>query len=48
VPVPVHAAADAEAGRGVMLVASLSTDWGFHRAPAGKAVYFTLAFTGDP
>jgi anti-sigma regulatory factor (Ser/Thr protein kinase) len=48
VPVPVHAAADAEAGRGLMLVASLSTDWGFHRGPAGKAVYFTLAFTGDP
>ena len=30
-----------------MLVASLSTDWGFHRTPTGKAVYFTLAFEAD-
>jgi anti-sigma regulatory factor (Ser/Thr protein kinase) len=44
VPVPVDAPADAEAGRGLMLVASLSTDWGFYRTPTGKAVYFTLAF----
>ena len=35
---------DAEAGRGLMLVASMSTDWGFYRTVAGKAVYFTLAF----
>jgi anti-sigma regulatory factor (Ser/Thr protein kinase) len=45
-PVPVDAPADAETGRGLMLVASLSTDWGFHRSPSGKAVYFTLAFPG--
>ena len=44
VPVP----ADAEAGRGLMLVASLSADWGYHRTPAGKAVYFPLAFPDDP
>jgi anti-sigma regulatory factor (Ser/Thr protein kinase) len=42
-PMPVDAPADAEAGRGLMLVASLSTDWGCYRTPAGKAVYFTLA-----
>ncbi len=47
VPVPVDAPADAEAGRGLMLVDSLSTDWGFYRTPAGKAVYFTLAFEAD-
>jgi anti-sigma regulatory factor (Ser/Thr protein kinase) len=43
-PVVVDAPVDAEAGRGLMLVASLSTDWGFHRTRSGKAVYFTLAF----
>jgi anti-sigma regulatory factor (Ser/Thr protein kinase) len=43
-PVLVDAPADAEGGRGLMLVATLSTDWGFYRTPAGKAVYFTLAF----
>lgn len=47
-PVPVPAPADAETGRGLMLVASLSTDWGYHRTPAGKAVYFTLAFRDGP
>jgi anti-sigma regulatory factor (Ser/Thr protein kinase) len=47
VPVPVDAPADAETGRGLVLVASLSTDWGFYRTPAGKAVYFTLAFLAD-
>jgi anti-sigma regulatory factor (Ser/Thr protein kinase) len=43
-PMPVDAPADAETGRGLMLVGSLSTNWGFYRTPAGKAVYFTLAF----
>jgi anti-sigma regulatory factor (Ser/Thr protein kinase) len=47
VPVPVDAPADAETGRGLMLVASLSTDWGFYRTAAGKVVYFTLAFQAD-
>lgn len=46
-PVPVNAPVDAEAGRGLMLVASLSTDWGFHPTPAGKAVYFTLESQDD-
>jgi len=46
-PVPLDAPVDAEAGRGLMLVASLSTDWGHYRTPAGKAVYFTLAFESD-
>jgi anti-sigma regulatory factor (Ser/Thr protein kinase) len=46
-PVLVDAAADAEAGRGLMLVATLSAEWGFYRTPAGKAVYFTLAFEPD-
>jgi anti-sigma regulatory factor (Ser/Thr protein kinase) len=45
-PVLVDAPVDAEAGRGLMLVATLSATWGIYRTPAGKAVYFTLAF--DP
>ena len=35
--------ADAEVGRGLVLVAGLSADWGFYRTPLGKVVYFTLA-----
>jgi hypothetical protein len=27
-----------------MLVSSLSSQWGFYPTPAGKAVYFTLAY----
>jgi len=46
-PELVEAPPDAETGRGLMLVASLSTDWGFYRTVAGKAVYFTLAFEAD-
>ena len=46
-PVPVDAAADAETGRGLMLVDSLSAEWGSYPTPAGKAVYFTLAFQPD-
>ena len=38
---------DAETGRGLMLVTTLSAEWGFYRTPAGKAVYFTLAFPPD-
>lgn len=41
-PALVHAPVDSEAGRGLLLVASLSDDWGFYQTPAGKAVYFTL------
>jgi anti-sigma regulatory factor (Ser/Thr protein kinase) len=46
-PMPVDAPADAETGRGLMLVASLSAEWGYHRTRAGKSVYFTLAFKPD-
>jgi anti-sigma regulatory factor (Ser/Thr protein kinase) len=43
-PTPMEVPADGEAGRGLMLVATLSDEWGFYRTPAGKAVYFTLDF----
>lgn len=46
-PVLVDASVDAEAGRGLMLVATLSASWGVYRTPAGKAVYFTLACQPD-
>ncbi len=46
-PVLVDASADAETGRGLMLVATLSAEWGVYRTPAGKAVYFTLGFEPD-
>ncbi len=39
--------ADAETGRGLLLVETLSDEWGFYRTPAGKAVYFMLAFESD-
>jgi hypothetical protein len=34
--------AEPESGRGLLLVTSLSDEWGCYRTPAGKAVYFTL------
>ena len=43
-PMLIDAPVDAETGRGLMLVTTLSAEWGFYRTPAGKAVYFTLAF----
>ena len=43
-PMPVDGPADAEIGRGLMLLASLSSSWGYYRTPTGKAVYFTLMF----
>jgi len=46
-PALVNAPADAETGRGLMLVASLSDDWGCYRTQAGKAVYFELAYQAD-
>ena len=39
---------DADTGRGLVLVAALSTDWGSFQTPAGKAMYFTLAFQPHP
>jgi hypothetical protein len=44
VPMPVNAAVDAEAGRGLVLVDSLSDEWGWYHTPSGKAVYFRLGF----
>ncbi len=46
-PMLVDAPLDAETGRGLMLVSTLSAEWGFYRTPAGKAVYFTIAFASD-
>jgi hypothetical protein len=46
-PVPVDGPPNAETGLGLLLVASLSSSWGYYRTPTGKAVYFTLAFAGD-
>jgi hypothetical protein len=39
--------ASTRAGYGLVLVAALSTEWGAFRTPAGKAMYFTLAFEPD-
>jgi anti-sigma regulatory factor (Ser/Thr protein kinase) len=41
------AEADAETGRGLLLVTSLSAEWGFYRTAGGKAVYFTLEVPAD-
>ena len=46
-PMLVDAPVDAETGRGLMLVTTLSAEWGFYRTPVGKAVYFTLTFQPD-
>jgi anti-sigma regulatory factor (Ser/Thr protein kinase) len=43
-PIPVSAEVDAEAGRGLVLVDSLSDEWGWYHTPSGKAVYFRLGF----
>ena|SRR5487761_1459030 len=42
-PAPGAPPADAETGRGLIIVAALADEWGFYATPAGKAVYFTLA-----
>ena len=47
-PVGANDLVDAGTGRGLVLVAALSADWGSVRTPAGKALYFTLAFQPDP
>ena len=44
VPVAVDGTGDTETGSGLVLVATLSTEWGSYRTPAGKAWFFTLAF----
>ena len=41
------AEADEETGRGLLLVTSLSAEWGFYRTAGGKAVYFTLEVPTD-
>ena len=46
-PAVAEVPADAETGRGLLLVETLSDEWGFYRTAAGKAVYFTLAFEPD-
>jgi anti-sigma regulatory factor (Ser/Thr protein kinase) len=46
-PWPAQIAVDDEAGRGLLLVDTLATDWGFYRTPGGKAVYFTLDCPSD-
>jgi len=46
-PIAADEPAGNQTGRGLALVAALSTEWGSFRTPAGKAVYFTLAFQPD-
>ena len=46
-PVLMDATADAETGRGLLLVTTMSAEWGFYRTPAGKAVYFILGYEPD-
>ena len=41
---PVDAPADTQTGAGLMLLASLSSSWGYSRTPTGRAGYFTLMF----
>jgi anti-sigma regulatory factor (Ser/Thr protein kinase) len=42
-PAVCDAPTEEEDGRGLLLVASLSTEWNCYRTSAGKAVHFTLA-----
>ncbi len=46
-PLLEEARAEAETGRGLLLVTSLSAEWGYYRTARGKAVYFTLDFPAD-
>lgn len=46
-PVLDEVSAESETGRGLLLVTSLSAEWGFYRTSAGKAVYFTLELQPD-
>ena len=47
-PVGVNEPVDPGTGRGLVLVAALSSEWGSFRTPAGKAMYFTVAAQPDP
>jgi len=47
-PLGANEPVDSGTGRGLVLVAVLSAEWGSFRTPAGKAMYFTLAFQPDP
>jgi anti-sigma regulatory factor (Ser/Thr protein kinase) len=47
-PVPAQRASlESETGRGLMLVESMSDEWGYYWTTNGKAVFFTLAFPPD-
>ena len=46
-PMAVDEPAVTGTGYGLVLVATLSTEWGSFWIPAGKVVYFTLAFQSD-
>ena len=46
-PAPADAPADAETGRGLIIVGALADEWGFYATPDGKTVYFTLAFQSE-
>ena len=46
-PMGVGEPAGTDTGRGLVLVAALSAEWGSICTPAGKATYFTLAFQPD-
>ena len=43
-PAQADTPADAETGRGLIIVGALADEWGFYATPGGKAVYFTIAF----
>ena len=42
-----HVSAFAEGGRGLHLVDSLASGWGYYPTASGKAVYFTLDFADE-
>jgi hypothetical protein len=46
-PIGVGEPSGTKNGRGLALVAALSTEWGSFRTPAGEAMYFTLPFQPD-
>ena len=43
-PLPVDAPPGTATGAGLMLLANLSSSWGYCRTPTGRAGYFTLMF----